>query len=151
MHDRILLPTDGSEEMATVAEYAFDLAALTDAEVHLLYVVDETAFSSVPVEVQEQVQEALAGDGESATSALGKRAYERGLTAVQEVRSGNPAVTIVAYAVENDVDLVVMGTHGRTGFDYYLLGSVAERVVQTSPVPVTTVPIGERTDTTAFE
>ena len=50
----------------------------------------------------------------------------------------------VAYAVENDVDLVVMGTRGKTGFERYLLGSVAEKVVRVSPVPVVTVHAGDR-------
>jgi nucleotide-binding universal stress UspA family protein len=56
-----------------------------------------------------------------------------------EVRSGNPHETILDYTDEHDIDLVVMGTHGRTGLDRYLLGSVTEKVVRTSDVPVLTV------------
>jgi nucleotide-binding universal stress UspA family protein len=58
---------------------------------------------------------------------------------VREVQSGPPFVEIVRYAKEHDVDLIVMGTHGRTGIAHALIGSVAEKVVRKAPCPVLTV------------
>lgn len=144
MYDDILVPTDGSSGMTQVAEHALALAELCGATVHVLYVVDETAYASIPEDTRERVREALEGDGESATKTIAERAFERDLTVNREVRWGDPAVAIIAYAVENDIDMIVMGTRGRTGFERYLLGSVAEKVVRVSPVPVVTVYAGDR-------
>lgn len=139
MFDRILVPTDGSEEMDLVVENAVELGELCDAELHALYVVDETAFASVPSEARDRVQSSLRGDGEDATRVVAQAAIDAGLDARREVRGGDPATTIVSYAVENDVDVVVMGTKGKTGFERYLLGSVAEKIVRVSPIPVLTI------------
>lgn len=57
---------------------------------------------------------------------------------------GDPTVAIISYVVENDIDLIVMGTRGKTGFERYLLGSIAEKVVRVSPIPVLTVHAGDR-------
>lgn len=144
MYDSILVPTDGREGTKRVTEHAFALAALCEATVHVLYVVDETAYASIPDDAREQVRDAFEGDGQHATKAVAERALEQGLHVEREIRWGNPAVSIVAYAVENDIDLIVMGTRGKTGFERYLLGSVAEKVVRVSPVPVVTVHTGDR-------
>lgn len=144
MYTDILVPTDGSRGMKHVTDHAFDLAELCGATVHVLYVVDETAYASVPDDTRERVRETLEGDGESATKAIAERAVERDLAVTREVRWGDPAVAIIAYALENDIDLVVMGTRGKTGFERYLLGSVAEKVVRVSPIPVVTVHAGDR-------
>jgi nucleotide-binding universal stress UspA family protein len=130
--------------MKRVTDHALALAELCEADVHALYVVDETTYSTIPSDVRQRVRDALAGDGESATKTIAERALERGLDVNREIRWGDPAVAIIAYAVENDIDLIVMGTRGKTGFERYLLGSVAEKVVRVSPVPVVTVHAGDR-------
>jgi nucleotide-binding universal stress UspA family protein len=144
MYDDILIPTDGSSGMTRVAEHALSLAELCEATVHVLYVVDETAYASIPKDTRERVREALEGDGESATKTIAERAVDRGLAVTREVRWGDPAIAIIAYTVENDINMIVMGTRGKTGFERYLLGSVAEKVVRVSPVPVVTVHAGDR-------
>ncbi|MDZ7731329.1 MAG: universal stress protein [Natrialbaceae archaeon] len=63
------------------------------------------------------------------------------------IRGGPPAHAIISYAVESEIDLIVMGTHGRTGYERYLLGSVAERVVRSAPMPVMTVALEPPVDT----
>ncbi|WP_435065315.1 universal stress protein [Halobaculum sp. EA56] len=143
MYDDILVPTDGSEGMRRVAEHALGLAELCGATVHVLYVVDETAYATVPDDVRGRVRDALEGDGQSATKAIAERAIDRDIDVTREIRWGDPAVAIVTYAVENGTDLIVMGTRGKTGFERYLLGSVAEKVVRVSPVPVVTVHAGD--------
>lgn len=144
MLDDILVPTDGREGMKRVTDHALALAELCDATLHVLYVVDEMAYGSVPDDARERVRDTLADDGRSATKAVAERAYEMGVSVTQELRWGDPAVAIIAYVVDNDIDQIVMGTRGKTGFERYLLGSVAEKVVRVSPVPVVTIHTGNR-------
>lgn len=73
------------------------------------------------------------------TTAVAEKGDERDIPVETDVRRGNPHREILDYADEHAVDLVVMGTHGRTGLDRYLLGSVTEKVVRLSNVPVLTV------------
>ena len=137
MYDDILVPTDGSAGMEAVIEHAGRLAAEHGARVHVLYVVDTASLSDLPVDGGvEGVSRHLNTEGERALDDVEDRLevpVERTLT------DGSPAREIVAYATEAGCDVVVMGTHGRTGVDRLILGSVAERVVRSSPVPVLTV------------
>lgn len=143
VYTAILVPTDGSSGMARVCEHAVGIAELCGATVHALYVVDETAYATFPDDVRAHVRDTLAADGENATKTVAERALENDLEVTRETRWGDPATSIIAYAVENDIDLIVMGTRGKTGFERYMLGSVAEKVVRASPIPVLTVHIGE--------
>lgn len=144
MYDEILIPTDGTSGIKHVTDCALGIAEPSGAQVHTLYVVDERAYLSVPDDAREQVNFALESDGHDATRSVAERVIEAGCEAVREVRWGDPSVVIITYALENDIDLIVMGTRGKTGFERYMLGSVAEKVVRTSPVPVLTVHIGDR-------
>lgn len=128
--------------MGRVSAHAIELAKLTDATIHTLYVVDESAYTSIPDEIRAQTKEALEGDGHSSTKSIAEKALEQSLEVTREIRWGKPAAAIIAYAVENDVDLIVMGTRDKSGFERYMLGSVAEKVVRGSPIPVLTVQIG---------
>lgn len=136
MFERILVPVDGSEPSRNAADHALELAAEQGATVHALYVVE-------PVAVTEggtgQVIEAMQSTGESIVSELGDRAEAKDVTAITDVETGVAHRTILEYADENDVDLIVMGTHGRTGIGRYLLGSVTEKIVRLSDVPVLTI------------
>lgn len=143
MYDTILVPTDGSGGMERVSDHALEIAQLSGATVHVLYVVDESAYSTIPDDARDQVRDALTDDGESATKAIAERALDRDIDIIREIRWGAPAAAIIAYAIENDIDLIVMGTRGKTGFERYLLGSVAEKVVRASPIPILTVHIGD--------
>lgn len=143
MYDSILIPTDGSQDTSPVVEQAIELAVLCDADVHVLHVVDERTYLSVPDDARDRVRATLQEDGDSFTKLVAERALAMGLDAVRELRWGDPASAIPSYAVENDVDVIVMGTHGRTGYERYLLGSVAEKVVRVAPVPVLTIAVGD--------
>ncbi len=138
---RILLPTDLSDYAAGARPYAVEMARTFGATLHLLHVVDAHWVGPVVnVEFPGQVEDTLR---------LHRQAAERGLQALVEELSGidvcsgvvigAPHVEIVRYARREEIDLIVLATHGRTGLAHALIGSVAEKVVQMAPCPVLTV------------
>jgi nucleotide-binding universal stress UspA family protein len=144
MYDSLLLPTDGSDEMSKVAEHVGSLARQYDATVHVLSAVDtrnrfEGPTMGLGTEAWETAERERAQRAvDDAVSAL-----PDGIAVERHVESGVPHAEILEYAEGADIDLIVMGTHGRTGLDHYLIGSIAERVVRQSPVPVLTVRIAD--------
>lgn len=137
MFQRILLPTDGTESMQTVVETAADIATRRDAEVHVLYVVDDRAFLTLQEEMQEDVLAELEGEAETATDRAATYLSEAGVSVTQVVRKGDPADEILAYAEEMEADLITMGTR-RGDYTKNLIGSVSQKVVAGSSVPVLT-------------
>ncbi|WP_416839120.1 universal stress protein [Haloferax sp. DFSO52] len=135
MFDHILVPTDGSDHAAHAAEYAVDLAAMYGAALHVLYVVDvRTSHADTAPDDETETR------GETAVGKIASLAANRDVPVETEIRVGLPHEIIVDYEAERDIDLVVMGTHGSSGIERYLIGSVAERVVRLSDVPVMCVP-----------
>jgi nucleotide-binding universal stress UspA family protein len=133
MFDNILVPTDGSDCAQAAVGYAADLATRYDARVHALCVADSRALENAPKydqikEESEEVAERTCNDLSASD-----------VSVEQAVRTDIPHKAILRYTTEQDIDLVVMGTHGRTGVERYLLGSVTEKVVRLSDVPVLTV------------
>lgn len=140
MYDRILVPTDGSDEMGAVVDHAAALAREHDATLTALYVIDTATMGQMPVDSSwESLAEMLREDGERALDAVEDRVDD--LSLERAIREGAPSRAIVEHAHESDADAIVMGTHGRGGLDRLLLGSVAERVVRTAPLPVVVVPV----------
>ena len=137
MYDRILLPTDGSDASDRAVEQAIGLARETGATLHVLFVVEDIPYA--PELMDDEVEGRLREMGEEALEQIRARADEAGVEIETALREGAPHTAILEYADEAAVDLVVMGTHGRSGLDRYLLGSVTERVVRTADVPVLTV------------
>jgi nucleotide-binding universal stress UspA family protein len=149
-HERILAPTDGSDDVEPAIEHAIGVAATHDATVHGLYVLNSDAYAGLAMESSwNSVDSLLREDAEAAVARVREIALERSETdepavPVQTaVVEGKPSRQLVRYAEANDCDLVVMGTHGRGGIDRLLLGSVAEAVIRASAVPVTTVPVAD--------
>jgi nucleotide-binding universal stress UspA family protein len=136
MFETIVIATDGSESVGRAVTVALDLARRFDAAVHALYVVDTGEVESSPERVRGEMRSALRDSGEEALAAVEKSSDREVVTAVRE---GRPATEIGDYATEIDADVVAMGTRGRHGENRFLIGSVAERVVRTCPVPVLTV------------
>ncbi len=137
--ESVLVPTDGSATADAAADHAIDLTAVTDETLHVVHVVDLTSSWGGDVD-SPAVFEALEEAGKRAVDDVVDRADEAGLQSVEaSVLSGTPARSILNYADERDIDLVVMGTHGRTGLGRYLIGSVTERVVRITEKPVLTV------------
>jgi nucleotide-binding universal stress UspA family protein len=144
MYQHILLPTDGSEGLAAAAEHAGRVAERFDATVHVLSVADsrnrfESPSSGLSPEVWEEAEQERAETAvEDAVAAL-----PEDVPVETHIAEGVPKTEILDAIDEFGIDLVVMGTHGRTGIDHYLIGSVAEKVVRKSPVPVMTARLDE--------
>jgi len=137
VYDQILIPTDGSEGTRGAVEHVIDLATTYEAALHTIYVIDTNVGvdSSVPGTL-----DALEEVGENAIDEVIRQAEAAGVNTIERVvAQGPPHQAILDYVEEHDIDLVVMGTHGRTGLDRYLLGSVTEKVVRLSDAPVLTV------------
>lgn len=140
MYDKILVPTDGSDHAQRAADHAATLARAFDAAVHLVSVVDidEAAGPFSAGGLDEAYVDQLTESGRSTVDGVASR-LDGVETVRTEVLTGRPADSIVEYVTESAIDLVCMGTHGRTGLGRYLTGSVAERVLRHAPVPVMTV------------
>ena len=141
---RILFPTDFSEYAREAEQYACELARQFGAELHVISVI-EVALPVAPVwgvpiympdgfdpvEVRRETERAL--------EARPDKEWGHDLNVKRVVLNGNPFVEIVRYAREQNIDLIVLGTHGRTGLSHVFLGSVAERVVRKAGCPVLTI------------
>jgi nucleotide-binding universal stress UspA family protein len=149
MYQRILVPTDGSAGSERVLEHAIGLASVHDATVHALYVINSGSFAGLPMETSwEGLDDMLRADAEAAMDEVCAIAAESNVPVETAIVEGTPSREIVRFAEREDCDLVVMGTHGRGGIDRLLLGSVAEKVVRASEVPVLTVRVdgGDETE-----
>jgi nucleotide-binding universal stress UspA family protein len=140
---RILLPTDFSECSAAAQRYACAFADQFQAELHVLHVIQDLApmmpepgvglpsFGNYVRELEEAAQNML--------ERLIDPAWAAGKTIIRGVRHGPPFLEITRYAKEKRTELIVIGTHGRTGLAHVFMGSVAEKVVRKAPCPVLTV------------
>jgi nucleotide-binding universal stress UspA family protein len=139
---RILLPTDFSDYAAAATKYACDFATRFDAELHLLHTLEVhtattpefamgLALPSHIVESRSAAERALAG--------VLDPQWSTGQKVIYAVLEGSPIVEIIRYARKQDIDLIVLATHGRTGLAHVILGSVAESVVRMAPCPVLTI------------
>ncbi len=140
---RILVPTDFSDPSSEAMTTAMAFARLSSATLDLVHVAVEATYAlpppidvaSVPIDmrkVMDRVADGLAAEE--------KRVRADGFACETAILVGRPDAEIVARATDTHADLIVMGTHGRSGLAHALLGSVAERVVQHSPCPVLIVP-----------
>jgi universal stress protein A len=152
MFARILVPVDYSPSSRQSAEYALALAAKVGAAVDVVHVWDRPTYISDAVMVRRQgeeqrsladlIRENAESDMKEFISGL---TIPPGVTLTQRLCSGEPVSTLIAELKKGGHELVVLGTHGRTGLAHVLLGSVAERLIRHSPVPVLTVPPTGRT------
>lgn len=143
MYDRILLATDGTVASENAASHAVDLAAVHDATLHALYVVDESVYTAYSgdeyVDESEGPQHGLEEHGREALAEVRATAEEVGVEVVDALEYGDPAEAIVDYGEEGDADLIILGTKRRPAEYRVLLGSVTDRVLRLTTRPVTVV------------
>ena len=138
---RILLPSDFSEFSAEATKYACALAEQFQAELHLLHVQESVVvpeYYGLRIDWESLTQEAK----EAAEAQMEKvlaPSWSEEKAVVKAFAEGTPFLEIIRYAKEHEIDLIVIGTHGRSGVAHMLMGSVAEKVVRKAPCPVLTV------------
>lgn len=136
---RILVPLDFSKSSSKALHYAISLARQFGAEIDLVHVM------TVPVYFEGPAIAVTADYEKSRNAAAGKQMEEwraevpHEITVRTELRTGSPYHEIILAADETNTDLIIMGTHGRSGVSHMLIGSTAERVVRQAPCPVLTV------------
>lgn len=135
---RILVPSDFSDASDRALEYARVLAARFGASLHLLHVVDDP-FVADGLAAEAYITETPSVRTAMLDDARARLQHRATGCSTTEAIFGRAATTIVEYAQQLEIDLIVMGTRGRTGLAHLLLGSVAERVVRKAPCPVLTV------------
>jgi universal stress protein A len=143
---KILVPVDHSDCSRAALEYALFLAERFDAEIEVLHVVEtppggeEHTVVKPDTGEEELLSDLLMQQGEkAATEFLAPFVQGRTIPIARSLLTGQPAKVIAAAAADRQADLIVMGTHGRSGFDRLIMGSVTERVLRSAPCPVVVV------------
>lgn len=140
--ERILVPTDFSATSEKAVRYAVEMARVFSAEVVLLHVFDERVVDNIYHIHElspERARAEMRKSAEKSMAALMEADWAGGVPMSARYAEGLPPVAVKDAAAEVDADLVVMGTHGRTGITHLLYGSTAEGVVRGAPCPVLTV------------
>lgn len=141
MFKKILCPVDFSQFTQEVINYALNLAKKYGAELHLMHVVPNMTYFTpyesflTPenlVAIEKNIQDEVERD-------FAKLLKGNGVPTKTVIRTGVPFVEIIDYAKSESIDLIVMGTHGRSAIENILIGNVAEKVVRKSPCPVMTI------------
>ena len=140
-----MVATDGSDVSLHAAEQAVNLAKIAGAGVTAIYVLDMPrlnqlhGYTSFPG-LKDKLLELMRKEGEKATVEIEQMAKDAGVDYDKILAEGNPAEEIIRLSLELGMDLLIMGSIGRSGLAKMLLGSVAEKVVRQSLVPVLLVP-----------
>ncbi|HOG28766.1 MAG TPA: universal stress protein [Vicinamibacterales bacterium] len=139
----VLVPTDFSEASEAALRYGKAMAEAFGASLHLVHVMEDLLAQAWAAEVyvasMPQLREEIDKESRHRLAAMLTDEERRRYRVETALLAGNPFVEIVRYAKARDVDLIVMGTHGRGPIAHMLLGSVAEKVVRKAPCPVLTV------------
>ncbi len=139
---KILFPVDISDASPNIAPWVILMAERFDAEIHLLFVARElgqyASFSVIPGAI-EQFETKLVKGAETKIEEFAEVHLKEYPNIRTRVALGNPAEKILDYIGDEEINLVIMGTHGRKGLERVFFGSVADRVVKMSPVPVLTI------------
>ncbi len=142
--DKILIPTDFSEFSKPAMNYGCAIAARFDSQVHLLHVCPDAAMlvpeaGGLGGEALLEQATAMEETAMASLRELPPDNWDNGREVVRATRVGSSFYEIIQYAKETNVDLHVIGTHGRSGLMHLLMGSVAENIVRKAPCPVLTV------------
>jgi nucleotide-binding universal stress UspA family protein len=133
---KILLATDGSENAKSAACSGLEIARNTGAKVYAVYVAGISCCSSL---MPESYDWEIGKEGSEAVAEIEEMGREVGVSVNTVLLQGYPAQEILNFAEKNEIDLIVMGTHGNTGIDRFLLGGVTEKVVRHANVEVLVV------------
>lgn len=146
MIKKIMIATDGSEASRKAARAGVEIARALCSDVTSVYVVDTHrlnslhGYASLPG-LKDKILDLMLREGEAATSEVDKMASDAGLPLKKIVAEGDPSSELLRISQESGMDMIVIGSTGRSGLNKFLLGSVAEKVIRHSKVPVMLVPV----------
>lgn len=135
-YQKIMIATDGSEFGKKAVETGIDIARLSGAKVYAVYVVIPAVHTARDFGWEKASMEHFRAEGKKAVTFAEDAGRAAGIEVEPVMLEGHPAEKIVEFAEQNGMDLIVMGTLGKTGLDRFLLGSVAENVIRHSKTPV---------------
>ncbi len=139
MYKKILVPTDGSEFAKKAQKHALFLAKVSGAEIIAVSVTENNFVNGLPLDDEiYQLNQILNERSEENLKEFDKL-NEDDLKITHVIREGSPARVILEVAKEEDVDLIVMGSSGKSGFDRFIMGSVADKVVNSAKCAVLVV------------
>lgn len=148
MYKKILVPLDGSELSISILDHVIAIASdCRVPEVVLMRVrepLDPTVIETLDAKIAVELDEAYREDAASYLEKIAGTLKKKGINAKIEVLAGNPAEEIIKYIQSRGVDLVIMSTHGRSGISRWVFGSVADKIIRNSPVPVLIKPAGHK-------
>lgn len=139
VYHKIMIATDGSESVRKAVQMGIEIAKLSGADAYAVYVVAPAAYSVRDFGWEKSLRDFLHAQGEKAITFVEDEGKSQGVKVKPVLLEGNPANRILEFAENEGIELIVMGTLGRTGLDKFLLGSVSEKVVRHSKIPVMVV------------
>ncbi|MDI9396152.1 MAG: universal stress protein [Euryarchaeota archaeon] len=140
LYRNIVIATDGSENSLKAISCGIEIAKLSGATIHAIHVVDTPpAISKVWTAGKDMIYEMMISDGKKIMHKVKKIIKDSGVEVREILLYGHPGEEIIKFAENNNMDLIVIGTLGKTGLERFLMGSVAEKVLRYSKVPVMVV------------
>ncbi|MCC4768663.1 universal stress protein [Methanosarcina sp. DH2] len=138
-YKKIMVATDGSQLVKKAVNMAIEISRLSGAKLYAVYVILPATHSARDFGWEKAATEHFRNEGERATLFVKEAAEAAGVEVEPVMLEGHPADKIMEFAEQNGIEMIVMGTLGKTGLDRFLLGSVAENVVRHSKIPVLVV------------
>jgi len=135
---KILFPTDFSPFAEKASEYAVSLAKKYGSKLYVLHVIEQFTYI-IDIGIDFRTQTSLEATARKLLDDTVASLSKHGVDIEGVLRSGNPFAEIVHFASRENIDLIVMATHGRTGLEHMLMGSVTEKVIRKAPCPVLTI------------
>ncbi len=142
VYKKIMIATDGSELVQKAVDSAIEIAKLSEAQLYAIYVIALGSYSITPyidAEWEKAMKEHLRKEGKEATAYVENAGKAANVEVKSIILEGSPANEIIDFAEKNDIDLIIMGSHGKSAIQRFLIGSVAEKVVKYSKIAVLVV------------
>lgn len=138
---QILIATDGSETAKEAADFGMEMVGCSGAKVYAVYVIETTPYRSVPLDQiwSKETLDEFERVGHEATSYIEKIGKAVGAEVESRVLKGNPAEKILSFAEDNNIDMIIVGSLGKSGYERVLVGSVSDKIIRHAKVPVLVV------------
>ncbi|MFY9410271.1 MAG: universal stress protein [Methanosarcina flavescens] len=138
-YTKVMITTDGSRNARKAIDAGIQLAKLAGAKLYAVYVIVSAGYTPRDFGWEASLRESLELEAKKAINFVEDAGRAAGIEVEPVILEGHPADKILEFSEQESVDLIVMGTLGRTGLDRFLLGSVAEKVIRHSKIPVMVV------------